>query len=249
MQYSLSRFKSYFILLGLLIVLLLSLVMINKDTIHHDTQEIDSNMQTDNDKSKIKAIASHEDVQPRLVPSVDPVIRDTQKEESPDRGEGREPEGLSSEVNFKLVGTIIESGKGSYAIIVDEDTGERGNYRVGDTISAFKVLKLDRDRVVIEREGSIQVLVFKGSNYDEAFHDISSDVQKGVIIEGSEQTLTQFEAVAVEEGPPRDGNLPVKDLPYFKPITNDTGPPMNPKQVYRDLPEFIPIESDSGPPG
>jgi type II secretory pathway component PulC len=248
MHYSLSKFKQIIIVIGLMIVVMLSLFMINRDAIDHDTQEKALNLKTNTGTSKIKEIASNEAAHTRITPSTHLVISDSQKEESPNRVKGIERQAFSSELNFKLVGTIIESGKGSYAIIVDETTGESGNYRVGDTISGFKVLKLDRDSVVLEREGRAQVLVFKGSNNAQTFHDMAADVDNEVLIKGSEQTFIQFEPVVVEEGPPIDENIPVKDLPYFEPITNDTGPPSNPEQVYRDLPEFIPIESESGPP-
>ncbi len=55
----------------------------------------------------------------------------------------KESESLpSSQLGFRLVGTIIANEDDSYAVIMDETTGKQGMYRSGELINKAKVIKI-----------------------------------------------------------------------------------------------------------
>ena len=166
------------------------------------------------------------------------------------------------QLDFRLVGTIIAGEENSYAVIMDETTGKQGMYKLGESINEAKVLKIDKDSIIIEIEKRIFILRITGGNYtaggspaigaleelpyfEPVFSETGPPVDENVLVE----ELPHFEPVFSESGPPVDENVLVEELPPFEPVTNSTGPQVDPEGVYEDLPEFEPFESDSGPPG
>jgi hypothetical protein len=145
----------------------------------------------------------------------------------------------SIQLDFRLVGTIIAGEENSYAVIMDETTGKQGMYKLGESINEAKVLKIDKDSIIVEIEKRIFILRITGGNY-------TADGSPAI---GASEELPFFEPVFSETGPPVHENVAVEELPPFEPVTNSTGPPVDPEGLYEDLPEFIPFESDSGPPG
>ncbi len=152
------------------------------------------------------------------------------------------------QLDFRLVGTIIAGEENSYAVIEDETTGKQGMYKLGASINEATVLKIDKESIIVEKDGRTQVLRITGGSYTEAAPSeiLSGDRPPSI---GVSEELPFFEPVFSETGPSVDENASVKELPHFDPITNSTGPPVDPEGLYEDLPEFEPFESDSGPSG
>ncbi len=150
-------------------------------------------------------------------------------------------------LDFGLVGTIIAGEQNSYAVIMDETTGKQSMYKLGESINEATVLKIDKESIIVEKDGRAQVLRM-GSSYTEAAPSemLSGDGPPSI---GVSDGLPYFEPVYSETGPLVDENVSVKELPHFEPVTNSAGPPVDPEGLYEDLPEFIPFASDSGPPG
>jgi hypothetical protein len=176
----------------------------------------------------------------------------------------------SLQLDFRLVGTIIAGEENSYAVIMDETTGKQGMYKSGESINEATVLKIDKESIIVEKDGRAQVLRITGGSsscsssemlsgdgppsigvskqlpyFEPVFSKTGPPVDENALVE----ELPYFEPVFSETGPPVDENVPVEELPPFEPVTNSTGPPVDPEGLYEDLPEFIPFESDSGPPG
>jgi hypothetical protein len=147
------------------------------------------------------------------------------------------------QLDFKLVGTIIAGDENSYAIIEDEATGKQGMYKLGASINEATVLKIDKESIIVENNGRVQVLKITGGSSSEM---LSGDVPPSI---GVPEELPSFEPVFNETGPPVDENVHVEELPRFDPITNNTGPPVDDEVAHKDLPESKPFESDSGPSG
>jgi hypothetical protein len=153
----------------------------------------------------------------------------------------------SIQLDFRLVGTIIAGEENSYAVIEDETTGKQGMYKLGASINEATVLKIDKESIIVEKDGRTQVLKITGGSYTEAAPSeiLSGDVPPSIGVSGE---LPYFEPVFSETGPPVDENMHVVELPHFEPITNNTGPPVDDKGSNEDLPEFEPSISDMGPP-
>ncbi len=130
----------------------------------------------------------------------------------------------SLQLDFRLVGTIIASGENSYAVIEDETTGKQGVYKLGESIDEATVLKIDKESIIVEKDGRAQVLRITGGSYTEAAPSeiLSGDRPPSI---GVSEDFPHFEPVFSETGPPVDENVLVKELPHFDPITNSTGPP------------------------
>ncbi len=161
------------------------------------------------------------------------------------------------QLDLRLAGTILTDNN-SYAIIIDETTGKQGLYRLGGSIKGAIVLKIDRERVELEKDERIQVLKLtrrssiNASPLAPMIPSIKSIVNETGPVDGDfggipVKDLPPFELIVSETGPPVDESIPVKDLPYFEPFANDTGPPVDPGKVYEDLPEFTPFKSERGP--
>jgi hypothetical protein len=152
------------------------------------------------------------------------------------------------QLDFRLAGTIIAGEENSYAIIMDETTGKQCTYKSGESINEATVLKINKESIIVGKDGSAHVLRITGGSYTEAAPSemLSGDVPPSI---GVSEELPYFEPVFSETGPPVDENVDVEELPHFEPVTNNTGPPLDSEGLYEDLPEFIPFESDSGPPG
>ena len=143
----------------------------------------------------------------------------------------------SVQLDFRLVGTIIAGEENSYAVIMDETTGKQGMYKLGESINEAKVLKIDKDSIIIEIEKRIFILRITGGNYTAG----------GSPAIGALEELPYFEPVFSETGPPVDENVLVEELPHFEPITNTTGPPVDENVPVEDLPHFEPITNNTGP--
>jgi hypothetical protein len=153
----------------------------------------------------------------------------------------------SLQLDFRLVGTIIAGEENSYAVIMDETTGKQGMYKLGESINEATVLKINKESIIVEKDGSAQVLRITGGSYTEAAPSemMSGDVPPSI---GVSEELPYFEPVFSETGPPVDENVSGEELPNFEPITNNTGPPVDDGDFHEDLPEFIPSISYMGPP-
>ena len=145
-------------------------------------------------------------------------------------------------LGFGLAGTIIVGRKISYAVIMDETTGKQGMYKLGESINEATVLKIDKESIIVEKNGRTQVLRITGGSYTEA---TSSEILIGDVLPsiGVSEELPYFEPVFSETGPPVDENVPVEELPHFEPITNNTGPPVDDEDFHEDMPEFMPSVS------
>ena len=122
----------------------------------------------------------------------------------------------------------------------------RGMYKLGESINEATVLKIDKESIIVEKDGRAQVLRIGGS-YTEAVPSemLSEDVPPSI---GVSDGLPYFEPVYSETGPPVDENVSVKVLPHFEPITNNTGPQVDDGSFHEDLPGFEPFVSYIGPP-
>ena len=152
------------------------------------------------------------------------------------------------QLDFGLVGTIIAGEQNSYAVIMDETTGKQGMYKLGESINEATVLKIDKESIIVEKDGTAHILRMAGGSYTEAAPSemLSEDVPPSI---GVSEELPYFEPVYSETGPPVDENVSVKELPHFEPITNNTGPQVDDGGFHEDLPEFKPtIISYMGPP-
>ncbi len=131
---------------------------------------------------------------------------------------------LPLQLDFRLVGTIIAGEENSYAVIEDETTGKQGMYKLGASINKATVLKIDKESIIVEKDGRAYILRITGGSYTEA---ASSEILSGNRPPsiGVSEELPYFEPVFSETGPPVDENVLVKELPHFDPITNSTGPP------------------------
>ena len=125
----------------------------------------------------------------------------------------------SLQLDFRLVGTIIASKENSYAVIVNETTGKHGIYKLGESVNEATVLKIDKESIIVEKDGRAQVLRITGGSFSGM---LSGDVPH---------------SIGVSE-----------DLPYFEPVFSETGPPVDDEGSYEDLPEFEPFISYMGPP-
>ncbi len=132
------------------------------------------------------------------------------------------------QLDFRLVGTIIAGEENSYAVIMDEKTGKQGMQKLGESISEETVLKIDKESIIIEKDGTSHILKITGGSYTES---APSEILTG-------EKLPYFEPVFSETGPPVDENVPVEELPHFEPITNNTGPQVDDEGSHEDLPEF-----------
>ena len=75
----------------------------------------------------------------------------------------REPSGSPGAAtggNYKLVGTITGPGAYSYAIIQDGADRKQKIYRIHENIDGGKIISISRDRVLIKRQGEIEILSF-----------------------------------------------------------------------------------------
>ena len=142
------------------------------------------------------------------------------------------------QLDFRLVGTIIAGDENSYAVIEDETTGKQGVYKLGESINGVTVLKIDKESIIVEKDGRAQILKITAGS--------SSEIMSGDVPPSTE--LPYFEPVFSETGPLVDENVLVKELPHFEPITNNTGPPVDDEDLHEDLPEFEPSINYMGLP-
>jgi hypothetical protein len=150
------------------------------------------------------------------------------------------------QLDLRLAGTVI-SKEHSYALTVDETTGKQGLYRLGEKVKGVTLLKIERERVVIEKDGRTQVLrLTRGSSVEEAPSAIETGV--GPPSMGASEGLPPFEPVFSETGPPVDKSIPVKELSHFEPVVSETGPPVDESIPTKALPPFEPVFSETGPP-
>ncbi len=71
----------------------------------------------------------------------------------------------SFQIDFRLVGTIIASEGRSYAVIEDETTVQQGMYKSGESINGATVLKIDKESIIVKKDGVTQVLrISEGSS-------------------------------------------------------------------------------------
>lgn len=155
---------------------------------------------------------------------------------------------LVSQPDLILAGTIMVGREQAYALIMEETTGRQNLYSVGESIKGAEILRIDKDSVVIEKDGKSHILRITGGN------DTVNTPSEILTVSGSptvgvQEELPYFEPVFSVTGPPVDENAPVEELPRFEPITNSTGPPVNSEVFFKDLPKSEPFESDSGPSG
>ena len=154
----------------------------------------------------------------------------------------------SLQLDFRLVGTIIAGEENSYAVIEDETSGKQGMYKLGESIkNEATVLKIDKESIIVEKDGRAQVLRITGGSYTVA---ASSEVLSGdrTPLTGVTKELPYFEPVFSETGPPVDENVLVEELPHFEPITNNIGPLVDENLSVEDLPYFEPITNTIVPP-
>jgi hypothetical protein len=151
------------------------------------------------------------------------------------------------QLDFRLVGTIIAGEENSYAVIMDETTGKQGMYKLGASINEATVLKIDKESIIVEKDGRAQVLRITGGSYTEAAPSemLSGDAPPSI---GVSEELPYFEPVFSETGPLVGENVSVKELPHFEPITNNTGPLVDDEGSHEDMPEFEPSISYMGLP-
>lgn len=81
-----------------------------------------------------------------------------------------------SKLNAKLIGTVVSDiEKFSFAIIMDTTTNESGVYRVNDMLlNEARILKIERNRVIILRNGVQESLVVYESEFDSSGQQIAS---------------------------------------------------------------------------
>ncbi len=79
----------------------------------------------------------------------------------------------SLQLDFRLVGTIIASEENAYAVIEDGTTGKHGIYKLGESINEATVLKIDKESIIVEKDGMVQVLRITGGSSSEM---LSGDV-------------------------------------------------------------------------
>lgn len=66
-----------------------------------------------------------------------------------------------TELNLKLKGTVVGEGSHSYAIILNGNTNEEDLYYLNDFVQGARIVKVLRDRVVIEQKGDREVLLME----------------------------------------------------------------------------------------
>ena len=84
--------------------------------------------------------------------------------------------------------------------LMDETTGKQGMYKLGESINEATVLKIDKESIIVEKDGRAQVLRITGGSYTEA---APSEMLSGNV-------------------PPSIGVS--EELPYFEPVFSETGP-------------------------
>ena len=109
------------------------------------------------------------------------------------------------QLDFRLVGTIT-SEENSYAVIEDETTGKQSICKLGESINEATVLKIDKESIIVEKDGMAQVLRIKGGSSSEM---LSGDVPPST---GVSEKLPYF-----EPGPGTSSALSAsKDKPAHK---------------------------------
>ena len=117
----------------------------------------------------------------------------------------------SLQLDFRLVGTIIASEENSYAVIEDGTTGKHGIYKLGESINETTVLKIDKESIIVEKDGRVQVLKIKDGSSSEM---LSGDVPPSTSVSDGfphfEPGLGTSSALSVPKGKPA---FPVVSLP------------------------------------
>ena len=73
----------------------------------------------------------------------------------------------SLQLDFRLVGTIIAGEENSYAVIMDETTGRQGMYKLGESINEATVVQIDKENIIVEKDGRAQILRITGGSASE----------------------------------------------------------------------------------
>ncbi len=104
----------------------------------------------------------------------------------------------SLQLDFRLVGTIIAGDENSYAVIEDETTGKQGMYKLGASINEATVLKIDKESIIVEKDGRAYILRITGGSYTEAAPSeiLSGDRLPSI---GVSEELTYFEPVLARQ--------------------------------------------------
>ncbi len=149
------------------------------------------------------------------------------------------------QIDLRLAGIVLVGKEYHYALIVEETTGRQKLYSVGESIKGAKLLKIDKEDVVVEKDGRTYVLRITGGSYTEV---TPSEVLSGngPPTIGISEMLPPFEPIFSKTGPPIDKNVPVEELPPFEPVVTENGPPSI--GVSEELPPFEPIVIGPNPP-
>lgn len=162
--------------------------------------------------------------------------------------------GISSALGLGLeVIGISKTPAGSFVILQDSATGRRGVYKAGGVVKGAKIVEVNREDVVFEREGATEAIPLRKSA---AMRQGTAPVPGGTVASpeafpgasGPGDDSFSFDPVTSAAGPAVDGGE-APELPYFEPITNDTGPvaPIGEGYEPKELPEFVPVENMTGP--
>jgi type II secretion system protein C len=68
------------------------------------------------------------------------------------------PPQLTSNLDLRLVGTVVGGSKNSWAVIEDLDMQEGGIYRIGDTIKGATIEEILRDKVILQKGNKKEIL-------------------------------------------------------------------------------------------
>jgi type II secretory pathway component PulC len=69
-----------------------------------------------------------------------------------------------TELNLELRGTVLGEGKESRAFILDEESGEEAVYYAGDYVMGNQILKIMKDRVILNVGGKEEALLLETLN-------------------------------------------------------------------------------------
>ncbi len=152
------------------------------------------------------------------------------------------------QTDLRLSGTIMAGTEHAHALIVDVTTGKQKLYFVGESINGAKLIKIDKEIAVFEKDGRTDVLKVTVGDFDFTNVVPSEKLRDYEPLSiGGQEELPSFEPVVNVTDDQLDMNVSMEKLPPFVPVTNSTGPPIISEYRYKDLPKFKPKVNDSGP--
>jgi hypothetical protein len=170
------------------------------------------------------------------------------------------------QLDLRLAGIAHVDGESSWAVIVDNETGDEKIYRLGESIKGAEIVEiasgsscLVNATVVLEKDGRKQFLSLKGDGHTDGGPTETLSVG-GTPATEEPVDITIFKKVISEkedledDGPPEieGGGLPPMgmpvELPPFNQDFSETGPIPGEGTPVKELPAFEPITNTTGPP-